>query len=710
MEYQAGSAATPRRLLACTALGMVLSCPGLEAAAQSAQPVPLPQVSVEGQRPADEQSYKPQQAMSPKYTEPLLDTPQTITVVPESVMKDQGATTLRDALRYVPGVSMVGGEGGGPQGDNLRIRGFPANTDLYVDGIRDIAQYARDPFNLEQVEVVKGPASAFGGRGSTGGLINQVSKTPRLEAFQRGDATVGTDETRRVTADVNQPLDILGITGAAVRLNVMWHESEVARRDVVENERYGVAPSLALGLGTDTRFTLGYFHMSQDNIPDYGLPTIGGRVAPVNRENFYGFRSLNTEQTDTDIATAELEHDLNDWLTLRDQLRYQRDQRFSIVSPPRNANLAAGTVTRNPTGRDNETTLLINQFDGTARFDTGPVNHTLVAGLELSREEIDNQALTFAGAAIDNLFNPNPDAPFTGTRTNGTLTESQGDNAAIYAFDTLKFGERWEVVGGVRFDRFEFDSTNVNTGVETSQTTEEPSWRAAVVYKPAPNGSIYVSYGTSFNPSTEALSLTAANANVDPEENRSYEIGTKWDVFNERLSLTAALFRTDKTNARETDPLTGTVDLFGEQRAEGIELGAAGNVTDRWAVFGGYVYTRSEILETVTNNIPEGAELPNTPKHSFNLWTTYELPWNLQIGGGVQYASSRFLNSQNTTKDGSYTLFDGLIAYHLTENVDLRLNLYNLTDEFYIERAHAGGAHAIPGAGRTALFSTSVQF
>lgn len=698
----------PRRLLACSALGAVLACPGLEAAAQQAQE--LPTISVEGERPAEEGSYKPEQASSPKYTEPLRDTPQTITVIPESLIEDQGATTLREALRYVPGVTMVGGEGGGPQGDNLRIRGFPANNDLYVDGMRDIAQYARDPFNLEQIEVVKGPASAYGGRGSTGGLVNQVSKTPRPYAFQRGDVTIGTDETRRVTADVNQPLDLLGLEGAALRLNAMWHDSEVAGRDVVENERYGFAPSLAFGLGSPTRVTLSYFHLKQDNIPDYGLPTIGGRVAPVDRENFYGFRSLNTEETQTDIGTIEAEHDVNDWLTLRDQLRYQRDQRFSIVSPPRNADLAAGTVERRTTGRDTETTVLINQFDGTARFRTGVVEHALTAGVELSREEVENQRISFANPPIDDLFNPNPDAPFTGTRSLGTLTESEGNNAAIYAFDTLKLGDRWELVGGLRFDRFEFDTTNVTTGEELSQTTEEPSWRAAVVYKPAPNGSVYFSYGTSFNPATEALSLSAANANVDPEENRSFEIGTKWDVLDERLALTAALFRTDKTNARETDPLTGVVDLFGEQRVEGLELGAAGNLTDRWAVFAGYVYARSEVLETVSASIPEGAELPNTPKHAFSLWTTYELPWDLQVGGGVQYVSSRFLNSSNTTKDGSYVLFDAMAAYHLTENVDLRVNIYNIGDEFYIERAHAGGAHAIPGAGRTVLFTTAVQF
>lgn len=706
------SSASRRRLLSGAALGLVLSCPALETAAQTAQdrPVPLPTVSVEGQRPAEAQTYKPQQAASPKYTEPLRDTPQTITVVPEKLIEDQGATTLRDALRYVPGVAMVGGEGGGPQGDNLRIRGFAANTDLYIDGIRDIAQYNRDPFNLEQVEVAKGPASVYGGRGSTGGLVNQVSKTPRLQAFQSGDATVGTDETRRVTVDVNQPLEGLAIPGAAIRLNAMWHDSEVSGRDVVEYERWGFAPSIAFGLGTSTELTLSYFRLSQENIPDYGLPVINGRVAPVDRSNFYGFRSLNTEQTDTDAVTVKLEHEVNDWLSVRDQFRWQRDQRYSIVSPPRNANLATGTVNRNTTGRDNETRLLINQLDGTAEFTTGPARHTLVAGVELSREKVDNQAITFANPPQDNLFNPDPDTPFTGTRTLGALTKSEGDNAAIYAFDTIKFGDRWELIGGLRFDRFDFDTTNLTTGATASQTVEEPSWRAAIVYKPAPNGSIYAAYGTSFNPSAEALSLSAAQANVDPEKNRSFEIGTKWDVLDEKLSLTAALFRTDKTNVRETDPNTGVVDLFGEQRAEGIELGAAGNITDRWAVFAGYAYTRSEVLETITTTTPDGAELPNTPKHFFSLWTTYELPWNLEIGGGVQYVSSRFLNAQNTTKDGSYMLFDGMIAYHLTENVDLRLNLYNIGDEYYIERAHAGGAHAIPGAGRTALFTTAVRF
>lgn len=703
------AATSPGRLLACTALGLVLACPALEAFAQSSAPVQLPPVSVEGQQPADERSYQPQQAASPKYTEPLRDTPQTITVVPQALMRDQAATTLREALRYVPGVAQVAGEGGGPQGDALRIRGFVANTDIYSDGMRDIAQTARDPFNVEQIEVAKGPSSAYGGRGTTGGSVNLVTKSPRLDAFWGADVTAGTEETRRVTVDVNQPLDF-GIPGAALRLNAMTHDAGFAGRDVIESERWGFAPSLALGLGTPTRFTVGYFHLTQENVPDYGLPVIAGRVAPVREDNFYGFRSLNTEQTDTDSLTAEIEHDLTNWLTLRDQARYQRDLRFAIVSPPRNPNLAANTVTRNPTGRDTETTFAINQFDATAKFSTGFVRHTLVAGVEISRERVENQPIQFANAPIDNLFNPNPDAAFTGTQTRGAITESDGDNRAIYAFDTLKFGERWEFVGGLRYDRFEFDTTNQTTGATISQTTSEPSWRAAIVYKPIPNASVYVAYGTSFNPSTEALSLNAANASVDPEENRSYEIGAKWDVFREKLSLTAALFRTDKTNARETDPNTGVTDLFGEQRAEGLELGAAGNVTDKWAVFAGYVYTHSEILETVTANIPEGGELPNAPKHSFSLWTTYELPWKLQVGGGAQYISDRFLNSQNTTKDGSYTLFDATVAYHLTENVDVRLNILNLTDEFYIERAHAGGAHVVPGAGRTALVTTSVRF
>ncbi len=684
------------------------SAPAQTAPSQAAL-VQLPRISVEGlqQRPADSQDYKTDRPSSLKLTEPLVDTPQTIIVIPKAVMEDQGATSIKDALRYVPGITAMAGEGGGPQGDNFRIRGFAANTDIFIDGMRDIAQYGRDSFALESLEVVKGPSSTYSGRGSTGGSINQVTKAPTLERFYAGTAGLGLDNYMRATVDVNTPLSGLGMDAAAFRLNAVVHDSDVASRDVVDNKRKGIAPSLALGLGKPTRLTLNYFHLDEDNIPDYGLPTINGRVAPVSRSNFYGFAGLNTEETTSDVGTAVLEHDVNDNLMLGTRLRYGENSRYAIVSPPRNASLATNSLTHNPTGRDAKYNLLINQTDATARFATGWASHTLVAGVEFARDEFNNQPITFAGAATDNLTNPNPYTQFTGTRTLGNRTETEATTVAVYTSDTIKFGPQWEVVLGARWDQFDATTRTPATSTTLSRVDEMPSWRTAVVYKPTTNSSVYAGYGTSFNPSAEALAVSAGS--TDPEESRSFEVGTKWDVMQNRLSLTAALFRTEKTNARTTDPIGNITVLQGEQRVDGIELGATGSITDRWKVFGGYTFQTSEIVRSLVAG-ETGKEIPNTPHHNIAMWSTYELPLGFTVGGGIQYISDRFTNNANTGLVDSYWLFDLMASYRVTQNIELQLNVYNLTDEFYIERLHSGGAHAVPGAGRTAILSSSFKF
>lgn len=719
--FKSGAAATPltRQLLTGSALGLVLACaatapaqaqaPAQQAAGGTTQ---LPPVTVQGAAPTEQQeeTYKVDQLSSPKYTEPLRDTPQTVTVVPQEVIREQGVTSLRDALRYVPGVTALAGEGGGGRGDNIRIRGFGATTDIYTDGFRDIGQYFRESFFLEQIEVTKGPSSAYGGRGTTGGSVNQVTKTPRLDEFYNADLSIGTNALFRGTADLNAPLTQLNLEGAALRLNVLAHDSEVAGRDVTESRRWGFAPSLALGLGTPTRLTLSYVHVDQDGIPDYGLPSTAGVPAPVDRRNYYGFRNFNTEQTVQDIVTAGVEHDLTDDTTIRNQTRWSENDFFQIVSIPRNPNVVANTVTRNPSGRAAITTLIANQTDLTHRFNTGSASHTLVTGLELSREEIEQTAITIGGAPFtDNLFNPNPNTNFPGTVARGNRTNNTGDTIAVYAFDTIDLTPKWQLQGGLRFDRYEYEQ-EVNGAPTAARRDSFPSYRGGVVYKPLPFGSIYAAYGVSVNPSAESLALNANLANVEPEETDSYEIGTKWDVFNERLSLTAAAFRIEKTNAR-TPGLPGEPAqvLNGEQRAQGLEFGASGNITDKWKVFTGYVYTDSEI--TKSNTAAEvGKQIGQTPEHSFSLWTTYDLPRNFEIGAGAQYLSDRPTNNSNTGNIDGYVVFDAMVGYRVTDAVTLRLNVYNLTDEFYIERSHAGGAHVIPGASRYAVLTTSFQF
>ena len=705
------------------ALALALSAPAFaapeataDAAAAERKPTELEGVEVIGQAIAE--------PTSPKLTQPLLDTPQTISVIESKVIRQRGATTLREVLRNVSGISLVAGEGGGAQGDNMRIRGFGAGTDLFVDGMRDAAQYSRDPFNVEQVEVVKGPASAQSGRGSTGGSINQVSKAPRLRDFANATLMLGTDATRRGSVDVNEAL---GET-TALRINAMHHDADVAGRDVTQTRRWGVAPTIGFGLGTDTRATVGFLHLEEEGIPDYGLPLVHGHMVPgVDRANWYGFRDLNTEQTQADVGSLRFEHDFNDAVSLRSQLRHGRYTRFSIVTPPREPRVAQDDVRINPTGRDTENSNWIHQTDVTIHVGDGAVQHAIVTGIELAREDIDNQALVFStpgplGWRID-LTDPVP-VPFTGTRGNGDRTVSQGDTVAIYAFDTVELGEKWQLSGGVRHDRFEARSdTTTAAGVATRAEREDSfnSVRAAVVYKPRRNGSIYAGYGTSFNPSAEAGVLSsagtsAASAALPPEENRSLELGTKWDLLGERLQLSAALFRTDKTNARTRELTTLPFVLDGEQRVQGLELGAIGKLSARWDVFAGYTRLDSEVLESSSvdpvTGLPneEGNPIGNTPEHSASLWTTYRFDGGWEIGGGMQFIGERTVSNTVTDTLPGYAVFDAMVGWQANKQLDLRLNLFNLGDKFYLERVHSGGNHGVPGAGRTAMLSVNYAF
>jgi catecholate siderophore receptor len=720
----------------------VLMTPGLAAVAQAqtTNPAPpsvastnsateLPDVVVKGEQ---EPGYNPEELASPKFTEPLRDIPQTITVIPRAVFEEQGATSLRDVLRNVSGISIQAGEGGTPAGDQLSIRGYSARTDLFIDGVRDFGGYSRDPFNFEQVEVAKGPASSVSGRGSTGGSINMVSKTPKANPFIGGSLGGGTDEYRRATLDVNQPLTALGLETAAVRLNGLWHENDTPGRDVAEDSRWGIAPSIAFGLGKPTQLTLSYFHLNQDNTPDYGIPWVPANTgplaayseqpAPVDYSNFYGLKARDYEKVRTDLATAELKHAFSDSLRIRNLTRYGETDRDSIITAPRFADVNTSTdIRRNDwKSRDQTDEIFANQTDLNWDFNTGPVEHSLVGGVEYDHETEVNHTRVATGPNSPNtdLYNPNPDDPYTeNIQRNGARAESTADTVSLYAFDTLKLSEKWELNGGLRWDHFDLDYTSVATnGAATtlSRSDEMLSWRGGLVFKPRANGSLYFGYGTSFNPAAEGLTLStgataAANLNADPEESRTFELGTKWDLLDERLSLSAAVFRTEKTNARTQDPAdpSDVIVLQGEQVVQGIELGAAGRITKDWQVFAGYTFLHSEITESL-DPAEIGNELSNTPEHSFSLWTTYQLPDGILLGGGAQYVGSRFSNNANTREAPDYVVFDAMAAYEVNKHLTLRLNVYNLANEEYI--GSVGGGHFIPGNGRSAVLSANFSF
>lgn len=690
----------------------------------------LPEVVVTSQK--DKKSYKPENLSSSKYTEPLLNVPQSVTVIPQAVMQEQASTTLREVLRNTPGISMQAGEGGVPAGDNLSIRGFSARTDLFIDNIRDFGGYSRDPFNYEQIEVVKGPSSSYAGRGSTGGSVNLVSKAPREDAFIAGAVGFGTDRYQRDTIDINQPLDGIGLDGAGLRLNALYHQNDVSERDAAHDERWGIAPSLQFGMNGPTKLTLNYMHLEQDNVPDYGLPWIpgtsangaltgmGDQPAPVDRSNFYGLYGRDYERVEVNLYTIKLEHEINEQAKIQNTLRYGSTDRDSIITPPRFLAGSSTVVARSDwKTRDQVDDIWTNQTDLLLEFNTGKLEHDLVLGVELDREKEESytRIATNNGPNTD-LSNPDPYQPFTGVidRT-GARTETILDSLGVYGFDTIKLNEQWEISGGLRgdFSEVEYQSRAANGVISYLDRTDGTlSWRGGLVYKPVPIGSIYIAAGTSFNPSAEGLTLSnainaAANVNTDPEESRSYEIGTKWNVFDEKLALNVALFRTDKTNARTEDPANPNdiIVLNGEQRVEGIELGAAGSLTEQWDVFAGYTFIASEVRSSL-NPLEVGKSISNTPQNTFNLWTTYELPWNWQIGAGAQFIDDRYNSNTNARVAPDYWTFDAMVAYKVNKNVTIRFNVYNIGDEEYIDRM--SGGHFIPGPGRSGTVTTEFKF
>ena len=594
------------------------------------------------------------------------------------------------------------------------MRGFSARNDIFIDGVRDLSPQSRDPFNLEQVEVVKGPGSVYTGRGSAGGSINLTNKIPGLRKAFSGTLDFGTDSTRRATADINLPI---GST-MGFRLNALAHHSGVAGRDVVEFERWGVAPSLTFGLGKPTRFTVSYYKLRQDNISDYGIPWVPAtnnalvefrdKPAPVPRNTFYGLRDRDFEKLDTDLVTLRFEHDFNDNLTVKNQLRYANSSRDSMATPPRFNNNNSTAINREMRSWITEDKVWDNQTDFVARFNTGKVEHALVTGVDFMREN-NTRVTRTAPAMLTTLLNPNPDDVFTSPITISPIVgDVTANSQAVYLFDTAKLGRRWELNGGLRWDRFAAEGI-ATTGTPVSRVDRMLSGRAGVVFKPLPQGAVYASYGTSLNPSLEGLSYNTANTVIDPEKTYTVEAGSKWDFFGGRMLLSGAVFRVEKLNARTPGVLPGDPPqvLEGKQRVNGAELSVEGNLTRAWQVLAGYTYLDSQ---TVESNTPAeiGKELVNTPPNSFNIWSTYRLSSGFHFGGGARFVDRRFGNTINTRVVDAYWTFDVMASYPLTDHIDLKLNLFNLTDKFYFDRI--GGGHIVPGPGRAAMISTSFRF
>jgi catecholate siderophore receptor len=661
----------------------------------------LPPVVVQDQG----SSYVVPQSSLSKFPEPLLNTPQSIIIVPQKLVEEQAGTTLRDALRNVPGITVAAGEGGGSQGDSFTLRGFNARNDMFIDGVRDSGSYFRDSFNFDSVEVLKGPSSTYFGRGSTGGIINQVSKVPRLDPSYNGIFSAGSGLLLRGTIDVNQPIPQV-LPNAAFRINLVAQRADVVERDKIEGKRLGFAPSIAFGLGTPTQITLSYLLQHEDNIPDYGFPYINGAPLRVDRSTFYGLTKEDHEKTLVNIGTIRLDHSFNDIFNLRNTLRYSHVDRDSAVTNP--TAVLPNTLNRSRPQRDTQESILSNQTDLTAKFDTYGFKHSATTGLEVSRETFD--LVRWASTGPNTTINNPNNNQLPSLKTLAADSDTRAIGFGVYAADQIKLNQYFDIVGGVRWDNFDTDVKDDFLNARRKQIDKMWSNRGGLVFHPTPSQSYYFSYGTSFNPSAEGVALGVATTGTPPEKNQIFEVGAKIEFFDGALSLQSAVFRIDKTNARTPNPDDPTLPnvVTGKQRSQGFEVGLTGRLLPSLNIFSGYTFLDTEILKD--NTVPSivGNEIANVPKHSANLWTTYDFLEKWQVGGGPTYVGSRFSNNANANRIPGFVRWDSTIAYQITRNIQLRFNAIDLTNQLYFDSI--SGSKAVPAAGRTFVGSMGIKF
>ncbi|BCF90711.1 iron transport outer membrane receptor [Paraburkholderia largidicola] len=697
-------------------------------ASQPSESNTLPAVKVTGQVDNATDFQPDTSSVGAKVPTALRDIPQAVTVIPKAVLQSQAASSFSDALRNVPGIT-IGAAEGGQIGNNINLRGFSARTDIYLDGFRDRGQYYRDTFNLESIDVLYGPSSLYFGRGSTGGVINQVSKEPQLK--KRADVSVqaGTHDRYRTTVDLDTPIT----DTSAFRINA-FGQSLGSSRDVMKNKDYGVAPEVKFGIGTPTEITLSALIQHNRDQPDYGVPPLNGHPAPVNRGTFYGYTDDRTIQ-DVQTFSARIKHRFNDDVTVRNQTQfshYSTDARATNAAAVLTGPLSTSTALANGNftnidpsklfvklqGKDRNINdhSVYNSTDVEWKFNTGPVKHDLLAGVDLSHETYSNQTFTATSPGMtSNTIGVVPliDPPYTPRPANvkevaTNLAESSANGVGLYLNDTISLGEHWKVVGGVRWDRYEASIKNsINLPGYATQTNFFTSVRGGIIYQPADWQSYYVSYGTSFDPSLEALTLTNGQQNLPPEHNKSYEVGAKLDLLGGGLSVTQSLFNIEKTNARTANP-DGSYTLDGDIRVRGYQLGLAGHITDKWQVFGGYTYMDGVILQAFDGT--QGKTPANTPRNTLTLWTTYAFTPHWEIGGGPTYMSSRYAANNNLVQVGGYTRWDAMAAYH-AKRYDVQINVLNLTDKNYYDALiPSDGGRAVPGYGRTFLATLNYRF
>lgn len=749
MKHRKTSKSARKHLLPAKAVmyGVAMTLPALAAAEEEAPVLKTVEITADQDTPA-ETSYQGGKTRVGKLDQLPKDIPQSVSIVTNKLMADRNADTFREALRNVAGLTFNAGEGG-RIGDNITLRGYSAVGDLYLDGMRDMAQYNRETFNLEQIDVLRGSSSMLFGRGSTGGVINQVSKQALLTDRHIISTTQGSYDYQRYTADLNQKL---GST-TALRLNLMDTETN-SFRDEVHLERSGYAPTITFGIGTANQFTFSHYHLEDDNIPDYGIPYFdrdGGVVGTkdakpldVDISTFYGMSNVDYEINDTDISTASFTHLFNKDTELRTRFRYAEYDRDLwavaprlITVPPTGGTPASpidkgdiAAIRRGHQGRGSDEVTMTNQTDLITLKEIFGLQHQLLFGMEVIHEKMtrwNNQTRTAGGIVINNPnadpWSPDPTPVLPAGYRQGMQREAfnyyTGDTYASYFQDIIGLTNEWKLLIGARRDYSdaEYDRFVAATTAPPAPQTRElhrrkdivNSWRTGLLYQPDETTTYYVSRGSSFNPSAELYQLDPRGDSTPPEKSINTEVGAKWDLFDGEMSLRTSLSRSEKLNERNTDLANPNVFLLsGKRHTDAVEVEVTGHLTQNWEVFTALAYLEANVDEASGQQAgSQDMDPVNTPHYTFSLWNTFNLDKGFRIGAGVDGAGDRYANANNTAVVPAYWRWDAMASYRY-RNLQTKLNVLNLFDTEYYEGVYSG--HVIPGQARSVQLSFDYRF
>lgn len=677
-------------------LGALLLAASVSSWAQS-ETTTLAPVVVHGTRDRDSQTYQSGVTSVGKTPTAAKDIPQSLTVVNDKLLQDQGKDSFKEALRNVPGITFEAGEGG-RIGDSIRLRGFSVSGDIYLDGIRDIAQYNRDTFNVDRIEVLRGSASMLFGRGSTGGVVNQVSKVPRLITEHEVNVTVGDGNYLRTTGDFN----IKTGDDAALRIGTMTTDWD-GRAGKASTQRRGLALDYRMGIGTADELLFSLYHLNYDDKPDLGGRWLELRPAPFPADRWYGAQS-DYQRDSADMATLTHTHRWSDGSSLKTSLRDGRFKRDlwatqlngfapGVTQASFGANTAVARGTQTRAGEEHHTFLQSDYLTTTEWF--GRKNQLLL-GTDIAHERSARDGYRNIPLRPSTTVGLADNSPIADTRVRFPQTQFTSTAVGLYAQDTINLTAQWKLVGGLRYDRFsgDFDRSGNAAPNNTSLSRSDGVWskRLGVMYQPNDEVSYYASYGTSFNTSGDLYQYDANSANTPPESSRNIEIGAKWELWDGDLSLRTALARTDKYNERNTDvnQATGEFLLSGQRHTDALEFEVAGRITPRWDVFAGIAFMRAVIDKAGSSASAQATVGLNpglTPRRQANLWTTYKVTDKWRVGGGFTYASENGPASANAAalanRAPGYTRWDAMLEYVCNDNHSLRLNVDNLTNKVY---------------------------